>query len=555
MPPYSESPAAQPQIKGSEQQLVIWDAFQNGKTHVIVDALAGTGKTTTGVEGLRPVVALGITCEFLAFNKSIATHLQGRVPQGAKAQTFHGAGFGATRNQFGELEVDADRTWKMLPENMDRHSKSTIIRLVSICKNILVDGKNKQELLDICAQYDIDLYESNGQQHAGWQGEGHADEILDAIPRLLEASKTPTGTIDFDDMVWLPVVWNLPIKKYDFLVVDEFQDLNRAQQELALMIGRRVIGVGDKHQAIYAFRGADSKSMENMFERLAATPRGCIRLPLTVSYRCPRLVTAVARKIVPEFECLPDAPLGKVCYGEFYLEHQPDAQGRGYYFKQVPYPSQKVVAGPEGDAAFEFEEPGYCPDTVPQRGDMVLCRTNAPLVTLAYQMIRKNVPCKIQGRDFGKNLVDRVKTLVKQDASTVELLTALITWSTKERAKIEASGANHPGRLATQLANLQEKVDCIEALCDGLDNAQQVVQRIQLLFQDVSKDNSDSSSYVLLSSVHRAKGLEARTVRIIKPELMPHPMASTPDAKEQEMNLKYVAITRSLDTLHIHDCE
>jgi len=554
MPPYSESPAAQPQIKGSEQQLAIWDAFLNGKTHLVVKAYAGTGKTTTGVEGLRPVVAQGITAQFLAFNRSIANHLQTKVPQGAKAQTFHGAGFGACRNEFGQLEVDADRTYKMLPQNMDRHSKSTIIRLVSICKNVLVDGTNKQEMLDLCAQYDIDLYESKQGQYDGWQGEGHADEILEAVPKILEASKTPTGTIDFDDMVWLPVIWNLPIRKFDFLVVDESQDLNRAQQELALMIGKRIIMVGDEHQAIYAFRGADSKSMQNMEERLAATPRGVITLPLTVSYRCPRLVTAVAREIVKDFECLPMAPMGKVCYGEYYLEIDPDSPAlngpdshHGYKYKRKPYPM-------ETDDDLN-QHPGYCPDTAPQRGDMVLCRTNAPLVQLAYQMIRRNIPCKIQGRDFGKNLVDRVKTLVKENASTVELLQALVVWESKERAKIEAAGEGHPGRLATQLGNLQEKVDCIEALCEGLDNALQVVQRIQLLFQDVDKEKSDPSNYVLLSSVHRAKGLEAHTVRIIKPELMPHPMASTPDAKEQEMNLKYVAITRSLDTLHIHDCE
>jgi superfamily I DNA/RNA helicase len=100
---------------------------------------------------------------------------------------------------------------------------------------------------------------------------------------------------------------------------------------------------------------------------------------------------------------------------------------------------------------------------------------------------------------------------------------------------------------------LADKTECIEALCDGLDRADQVVSRIQVLFQDVNKTTADITSYVLLSSVHRAKGLEAKVVRIIRPELLPHPMARLPWQKEQEMNLKYVAETRSLEVLHLHD--
>jgi superfamily I DNA/RNA helicase len=536
--------SAQPAETGSPQQVAIWDAFLNTEQNIIIDALAGTGKTFTGVEGLRPVVARGLQCCFLAFNKSIATELQNKVPQGAKAGTFHSAGFGAVRNHFqepgGNLEVDADRTWKMLPENMPRQHRGKIVKLVSICKNTLCDAGDKQELLDLCAQYDIDLYDTQEGSQPGWQTDESAKIVLEWTAKVLEDSKTPTGTIDFDDMIWLPVIWGLPIRRYDFLVVDESQDLNRTQQELALMIGKRIIMVGDKHQAIYGFRGADVNSMANMAERLAATARGLLVLPLTVTRRCPRLVTAIARQIVPELECLDDAPIGHVCFGEFYLEFIPDPiTGLGYDYKEVEYTKDG--------------EKDYCQDLTPKRGDMVLCRTNAPLVQMAYGLIRQNVPCKIQGRDFGKNLEALIKQLVPANASTIDLLKALLAWAEKERAKIEISSKGHPSRQEVQMQTLSDKTECIEALCDGLDRADQVVSRIQVLFQDVNKTTSDIASYVLLSSVHRAKGLEARVVRIIRPELLPHPMARLPWQKEQEMNLKYVAETRSLEVLHLHD--
>jgi superfamily I DNA/RNA helicase len=53
----------------------------------------------------------------------------------------------------------------------------------------------------------------------------------------------------------------------------------------------------------------------------------------------------------------------------------------------------------------------------------------------------------------------------------------------------------------------------------------------------------------LLSSVHRAKGLEAKRVFILRPDLMPHPKAKSAWEKGQEANLEYVAITRAIEEL------
>jgi DNA helicase-2/ATP-dependent DNA helicase PcrA len=60
---------------------------------------------------------------------------------------------------------------------------------------------------------------------------------------------------------------------------------------------------------------------------------------------------------------------------------------------------------------------------------------------------------------------------------------------------------------------------------------------------------SDDQVGVVFSSVHRAKGLEAKRVYILSPELMPHKMATKPWELEQERNIEYVAITRTLSEL------
>ena len=77
--------------------------------------------------------------------------------------------------------------------------------------------------------------------------------------KLLEqCTGTEDGCIDFDDMIWLPVVLDLPQRKFDRVFIDECQDLNRSQIELSLRAVKpdgRILAVGDPHQAIYSFRG------------------------------------------------------------------------------------------------------------------------------------------------------------------------------------------------------------------------------------------------------------------------------------------------------------
>lgn len=62
---------------------------------------------------------------------------------------------------------------------------------------------------------------------------------------------------------------------------------------------------------------------------------------------------------------------------------------------------------------------------------------------------------------------------------------------------------------------------------------------------------SDTKASVWLSTIHRAKGLEANRVFFLKPSQVPHPKAVMDWEKVQEMNCKYVALTRAIQTLFI----
>ncbi len=89
---------------------------------------------------------------------------------------------------------------------------------------------------------------------------------------------------------------------------------------------------------------------------------------------------------------------------------------------------------------------------------------------------------------------------------------------------------------------LQDRVETLRFICNECSSVAELMAKIEMLF-------SDNNTGVVFSSVHRAKGLEADNVYILRPDLMPHPKAKKAWETQQEMNGMYVAQTRSKDNL------
>jgi DNA helicase-2/ATP-dependent DNA helicase PcrA len=477
-------------VKPTPQQREVWRVLAQEQCHVIVEALAGSGKTTTIVEGAKKLPR-GQTVAFVAFNRGIADELATKLPKTVVSSTLNSLGNKAVYRAYGKTTIDRDRTVTYLPFNMDRQTKRAIAKLVSLCKGNLLDGRNLAELDALCISHNIEL-------------NGTRDIVFEWVPNILEQSKEVKGVIDFDDQVWLPVVNNLAMRKFDVLMVDESQDLNRAQQELVMRAGERIVLVGDRHQAIYGFRGADAASMQRMEQRLSRTPRGCKVLPLTVTFRCSISVVVLAKRIVAGLRARDDAPVGAILRGE--------------------------------EAAATKIEVGH----------MVLCRVNAPLISMAYGFIKNQTPVKVQGRDIGEGLQNLILRWCHERDSVIDLTRKAEEYRAVETTRIMAD-ETHLLSNETKLMVLNDRCDCILALCEGMDLVQDVIIRIDALFANLTK--AETSRFVLLSSVHRAKGLESDIVHIIHEELLPHPMARQDWEMEQEKNLKYVAFTRAKETL------
>ena len=122
------------------------------------------------------------------------------------------------------------------------------------------------------------------------------------------------------------------------------------------------------------------------------------------------------------------------------------------------------------------------------------------------------------------------------DDSIPTLMACLEDYEQSEIARLQKTN-QFRANMAVQ--NMMDKCTSIRALSEGLETVGELLQRIEVLFSEDKKKDQ-----VLLSTVHRAKGLEADDIFIIHPELMPFPAAELPEEIEQENNLIYVAHTR-----------
>lgn len=485
--------APAPRIVGSPQQQNIWAAVVNDTSHTIVEARAGTGKTFTMIEALKKAPRNLSSC-FVAFNKSIADELATKVPQHSRACTLHSLGNTAIRSAGFKPTLDSYKSYKIIEELYGKHIHRSIIsalaKVTSYAKNTLKSELTPERLKELA-------FESGVDDRLG-------PDMLAGIPEVLRESAEQTHTIDFDDMIWLPIVNDLPLPQFDLLAVDESQDLNRVQQQLAMRAGRRIILVGDPFQSIYAFRGADSDSIANMEKYLGETPLGVDAYPLTVSRRCPKQAVALVRRLVPDFEALPDAMEGDILTG-----------------------STEDLFDSVAD------------------GDMILSRVNAPLLSLAYRLLRKDIPCKVQGRDIGEGLRLLIaKIEPDHNASINTLLSKAHDWEQREQSRILSA---YKYGVEAKLSVLQDRFDCVRSLSEDCKTVGDIAARIKSLFADVS--NKDSKGLVLLSSIHKSKGLEADHVWVAEPSKVPHPMAKTASDMDQERNLAYVLGTRFKQTI------
>ena len=465
-------------MKHTNEQEAIFNCITDTENHLIVNAGAGTGKTTTIVEAANMIG--NKKAAFLAFNKSIAAELAERLPTGVEAKTFHAFGFAAIRAAGIKTKVNNYKLNNIIKDLLGADFYSVPLKkLVSLVKGSLIKGNDIKAINRLIDEYNINFNSEREEQIA-----------IESIPSILTMCKTQTHIIDFDDMIWMPLVNGYPFPNYEVLFVDEAQDFNESQREMIsnCVNGGRCIIVGDRNQAIYGFRGADSNSISLFHQRLLKGKREISEFTLSISWRCPKSVVKEANRYVKDFSA-------------------PDFAKEGSVVENAPF--------------------------LPEQNDMVLCRYNAPLVGAFYDLISQGKSTYILGRDMTKGLITAVQKISKNNnMGTEEFWTLFMQdYSYNYQRLLDDNKEN-------QAMALEDKRDCINIFVKKATTVGGIIEEIKRVF-----DNNDEGE-IMLSTVHKAKGLEADNVYILATERMPHPLGG-----KEENNIAYVAITRAKNNL------
>ncbi|PZU95526.1 MAG: hypothetical protein DI527_00525 [Chelatococcus sp.] len=499
----------------SPQQHNFLDWAQNGSGSCVLEAVAGAGKTTTV---LGAVDRMPGQHAILAYNRKIAEEIGGKLKSAgydfrkAQAGTVHSFGFSAFRKEFPNVRIEGDKVGKIADELIAPPGledagvglgeyRSVIVKLVSLAKQralgVIERFGDDDRWLDIIEHFglldecEVELDED--QEHP-------VAAIIEKAKEIMRTSNRDTATIDFDDMVYLPLLYKVRFWKFDVVMVDEAQDTNPARRALVRALvkkGGRVIAVGDRHQAIYGFTGADSDSLD-----LIAEDFNCVRMPLTVTYRCPKAVVAFAQQWVSHIEAHESAPEGKVS---------------------------------------EIDMQGFLSLADMGAGDAVLCRNTKPLVALAFALIRRRIPCRVEGKDIAA----RLKSFTKRwkVRSIEDFVGRLDAYFERQMTKLLA---------AKQEAQLQALEDCVETLkvvaAQCLEEGKTRMSDLLAFLDDLFGD--DVTDVLVLSTIHKSKGREwPRVFWLDRAGTCPSRWARQGWQKEQENNLCYVAATRAQSIL------
>lgn len=227
-------------ITPSSYQQAIYDFIQNEEGNLIVKADAGSGKTYTIKTALKYIPPTKSTI-FVAFNKAIAVELQKEIPNYVQAMTLHSLSLKAINGSFGKTKVDKKKLFKVIISLINEDEKvyiSPILKMVGLLKNNLLEPTIKN--IDILAY------------HHSLELPINISRYTQLVEKAYHKSIDSEESIDFDDMICFPYLFNLTFtKKYDFIFVDEAQDLNNAQVDLilrAIKPNGRIIAVGDTAQ-------------------------------------------------------------------------------------------------------------------------------------------------------------------------------------------------------------------------------------------------------------------------------------------------------------------
>jgi DNA helicase-2/ATP-dependent DNA helicase PcrA len=579
---------------------------------LLIIAGAGTGKTQTLTarvawlveQGVRPERLLLLTFTRRAAREMLARTLAllgAREPLGITGGTFHSVAYRLIRRHAAALGLGDDSTV------IDTSDVADLVDVVREELGLATTGRRiprKSTLADIYSRT-VNLQRPLSEVLAEfypWSQSDHSE--ISRVMREVTARKRASRLLDYDDLL---LYWQAAMRQpalaatiaasFDHVLVDEYQDVNALQVEIVAALRRFGVGVsvvGDDMQAIYGFRAA---SREHILSFPAAFADSQV-VRLEQNYRSTQPILDFANQVASEAERSFRRTLAAVHDGsalpELVVAHDEDDEAR------------QIV-----ERVLEHYERG-----VPLREQAVLMRAAHHSSLLELELGRRNIPFVKYGgirhlevahvKDFlallravlhvrdevswfrvfqlfegvGPAAARRLfAALAEPIADTLSALDAFVPeeahadWLAFRTAVADALHCDQPARRATLLgralaplvaANYADAaprladVDELVAAAAAHGDLQRFVDELVLdqpqSSSDVGRPKLDED-YLVLSTIHSAKGLEWTVVHLVRATdgNIPSDMSlSTADGLEEERRLFYVAITRPRQHLHLY---
>jgi len=560
-PAVIEPPVALPPPSTEQKNILGWVKNRRSGA-LVVRAVAGSGKTTLLrmiTEALNELGYNESQILYMAFSKSLCDEMTPKLAGKATVRSIHSTGFHSLtakirgvklktdkKNVVNSEVLDTDETMKSMPDGK-RWWVGEMLHDIQSKLILGLGGTSLQKVHELIGHnpswlkvwaYDTgieelgipeDTVETLYELREEWAAE--VEELVDhygikvdsefatpLVALLVWASDdkiVSDGSISYDEMISYPCRMGFPFKQYPIVLVDEAQDLSPAQRGVALASlapGGRIIFVGDPKQAIMGFAGASCESIQEIIDETGAET-----LPLSVSYRCPTSHIDLAQQIVPEIEPTEWAKEG-------IIRHLDS--------------SDEVIP-------------------IAQSGDLMIARRTAPVMQMALRLLSRGIQAKVKGEKVDKRLVWRAADILGVDKSLIYRLTKanIEVLNRVPMARFLAQSESYAHDKMTALSSkwpqkLQGIMDEVEALEEIFTLTKPATFNDLISIIKSAIDDGSTEGGVVLSTIHRAKGLEADRVFILDANRISVATHAEWQA-EQESNLHYVALTRSKHELFI----
>ena len=568
----------------------------------LVLAGPGSGKTLTIVNrikyliekcSVRPEEILVVTFTRFAAQemKNRLCSLMGRKNIPVTAGTFHGIFYGILRCTYrmsGQNILSEEEKYQLLREAAGRQELETF--------------DEEDFISDIAAE--IGKIKNNRLDPEEYVSAKCSAETFREIYRQYEEERKKRRKIDFDDMLVLccellssrPEVLAGWQGKFRYILIDEFQDINRIQYDVIRLLAlpeNNLFVVGDDDQAIYGFRGADS---ELMFQFLKDYPEAK-QLLLGTNYRSTEYIVRNSLRVIRHNERRFDKQLEAYRKGGACLHVQEladPAEEAEYILDEIEKcmadgvrPEDIAVlfrihtdAGPMAEALVDRKIPFHMREQLPNIYNHFIARDIQAYFRLAMGERRKqdflqvmNRPKRYIGRDSLSGSEVSFEDIRKHYCDKEWMLDRIdqFEWDVKMLAKMAPYAAvqylrkrigyddylrDYAFSHNIERTNLTEVIQEIAEAARPyrtLDEWFRHVEEYTGILQEKEKKKEKNPEGVRLMTIHAAKGLEFHTVFILDANegKIPYKKARTDAQTEEERRLFYVAMTRAKEKLTV----